>query len=58
MSLQIINVPVGVSARSQMVGESGAETPKAVGIADVDVETWLKLQAAKLADSNKPSFGR
>ncbi len=53
---QVVNVPVGVAARLQMMRKPGAEAPGAVGAADVDVESGLKLQAAKLADSGGRSF--
>jgi len=35
-----------------MVPEPGLEPPGVIGAADVDVETGLKLQAAKLADGD------
>ena len=58
MRPQVINVPVGASGRLQVMRQSCSETTGAVGAADVDVESGLKLQGAKLADTDGRSLGR
>jgi hypothetical protein len=54
---QVVNVPMGAAGWLQMVPEPGTETSRAMGAADVHVESGLKLQAAKLADTDGRSFG-
>ena len=58
MGFQIINMPIWPGARSQMVSESGAEPPRAVGATDIHVESRLELQAAKLANADRRNLGR
>jgi len=55
---QVVNVPVGPAAWHQMMREPGAETARAVGAADVDVESWLEAQTAKPPDVDGRSGGR
>jgi len=55
---QVFNVPVGTVGRLKMVRQTGANATGAVGAADVNVESWLELQIAKLANADWRSDGR
>jgi hypothetical protein len=47
---EVVNVPVGATRWLQMMCQTCAEATGTMGAPDVDVESRLKLQAAKLAD--------
>ena len=58
MRPQVINVPVWATSRFHVMCEACPETAGTVGAADVHVESWLKLQAAELADMDRRSDAR
>ena len=47
---EVVNVPVRASGQIQVMRQTGLDTAGTVGAADVDIESRLEPQAAKLVD--------
>jgi hypothetical protein len=54
---QAINMPVGPTGWLEMVPKPSTETSRAMGAANVNVESLLALQSAELANSDGNSDG-